>query len=382
MNKNIKLVLILIAVIIVIGAIWSWKSQGSAPAPQKESGPITIGYIGPLTGPSAVLGMDAAKAVEIAVKEANDKGGVNGREVKLVIEDDQYLSAKTISAYEKMVSLDKAKIILVATYGGVFAVADRAQKDGIIIIDPLDCNKDVAMAKKNVFCIATETESIAYALADNLISQGKNKAGVMFSTKDNFMSLVKDAFEKRMEEKGGTVIVDNYSYTDTDFKTSLLKIKAENPQALVILGHDEQGIIMKQARDLGLKVPFLTTGTITSPGAQSAAKGAAEGTVFAFWGPDQDNTASKTLIDKFSQLVGRPPIFPLTTHPAYDTIKILTDKILPAVADNMTANAINKELLQVQNYKGVSGNISIQKDGGARIIESAWKLVDGQPVKI
>lgn len=379
MDKTTKIFIGVAVLILVIGGIWYFSRSQQQTA--DLSGPIKIGYIGPLSGPSAVLGMDAIKAIEIAVDDANAKSGDSDRKIKVIAEDDQYLTQKTVDAYNKLVNIDKVKIILVSTYGGVFAIADRAKQDGVLIIDPLDCNSDVAMIDKNVFCLATESESIGHSLADYAISQGKLKAGVLYSTKDNFMSLVKDSFKQRYESGSGKIFEDNFLYTDSDFKTILTKMKANGVNVLVILGHDEQGIIMKQARDLGITAQFLTTGTITSPPAQEAARGNAEGTVFAYWDADANNAIAKDFLQKFIAKVGRGPILPLTTHPAYDTVKLLAEKILPSENENDIAGLKDK-ILKVKNYQGSTGIINFGSDGAARIKESAWQLVKGVPVKI
>lgn len=364
----------------VVVIVWSYSAFKGSSAPALTE-PVKIGYIGPLSGPSAVLGMDAIKAIEIAADEANATDSSLNRKIQIIAEDDQYLTEKTVEAYNKLVNVDKAKIILVSTYGGVFAIADRAKQDGVLIIDPLDCNSELAMVSKNVFCLATESESIGYSLADYAISQGKLKAGVLFSTKDNFMSLVKNAFKQKYEAGGGKVFEDNFNFNDSDFKTLLTKMKTNNPDVLVILGHDEQGIIMKQARDLGIKAQFLTTGTITSPGAQEAARGNAEGTVLAYWSDDSNNVSAKEFTQKFIAKVGRAPILPLTTHPAYDIIKILTEKILPRTNESDIAS-LKAKLLGIKNYQGITGNVTFAADGTARIKESAWRLVGGIPVII
>lgn len=370
MRKIISSVLVVLAIGIVI---WFGNKSNS------ENSPFIIGYIGPLTGPSAVLGMDAVKALEIAVGEVNQNGGMRGIPVKLVAEDDQYLTKTTVSAYEKLVHTDGAKIILVANYGGVLALKDKALKDNVIVIDPLDCNDTLADATINIFCLATETESIGTSLADYMILNKKTRASIMYSTKDSFMSIVKDSFEKRFEEQGGVVHVESFNYDVSDFRTQLSKIKQENPDALVLLGHDETGIIMKQAREIGIKAPFLATGTITSPNAQKASNGNAEGTVFAYWEKSPDNKLAKDFENKFVALVGRPPILPLTTHPAYDTLKVLFEKVLPLSTDT---DKIRENLLKVRGYNGTTGQINFEDDGGARIPESVYKLVNGAPVKI
>ncbi|MEI6553185.1 MAG: ABC transporter substrate-binding protein [bacterium] len=377
MKKTTKIIIGIIAVVIIafllISALNNTLNQDKI---------IKIGYIGPITGPSAVLGMDAIKAIEIAVDESNAKGGINGKQIQLIAEDDKYLSKDTVNAYNKLVNVDKAKIILISTYGGVFAVADKVKSDGVVVIDPLDCNKDLANSNKNIFCLATETESIGTSLAQNLASTGGKKAAILYSTKDSFMSIVANAFDSEFSKNGGVTMKQGFNYDDTDYRSQLLKIKEYNPDALVILGHDEQGFIMKQARELGINAKFMTTGTITSPVAQQNANGTAEGTLLAFWDSAKNSPNVKDFETKFTAKVGRPAIFPLTTHPAYDTVKILTDIVLPKISGNVTGNKVASELLNVSNYQGVTGGVTIDKDGGARIKESVFKLVKGNPVSL
>lgn len=367
-----------VIVVLIIAGVWISNKEPSV----VSSEPIKIGYIGPLTGPSAVLGMDAIKAVEIAVSDVNNSGGVKGRKVELISEDDQYLTKNTVSAYEKLVNADKVKVIMIASYGGLFAVMDKAEKDGVIIINPLDCNKAVANASKNIFCLATETESIGISLAKQMLAEGKKNAGIMYSTKDTFMAIVTEAFKKEFETGGGKIQIEAFNYEDKDFRTQLLKLKGLGVEGLVLLGHDETGLIMKQARDLGMKQPFYTTGTITSPVAQELAVGNAEGTIFAYWDADKTNGQAKLFEDKFIALVGRGPILPLTTHPAYDVTNILLKKVFVNINGEITASSVKSGLLKIANYQGSTGMVTMNKEGAAPIAESAFRLVKGVPVKI
>lgn len=386
MSTTYKWIVAVVVVILIIAGVWYYQGNKKVDISDSDNnaktGIIKIGYIGPLTGPSAVLGMDAIKALEIARDEINSSGGVNGAKIEIIAEDDQYLSNKTVDAYNKLVNSDGVKIILAANYGGVFAIKDRAKQDGVVIIDPLDCNSELADANNNIFCLATETESIGRSLATYLGQSGKKKAAIMYSTKDSFMALVTNSFKQKYSEFGGQVLEQNYMYSDSDFRTSLTKIKNYKPDALVILGHDEQGTIMKQATDLGIKVQFMTTGTITSPGAQQASGNGAEGTIFAYWEGSKENSNSVAFEQKFTQVVGRGPILPLTTHPAYDSIMILAKEVLPKVSDLASIDQIKTALLNIQGYQGITGSVSFDQNGAAKIPESVYKLVKSVPVKI
>lgn len=340
---------------------------------------IKIGYIGPLSGPSSVLGMDAIKAIETAADEINTRGGIDGMPVRIIAEDDQYNPSKTLSSYEKLVNTQGVRILLVSTYGGIFTIADRAKDDGVIVIDPLDCNSELAALNENVFCLATQTESIGTTLADHLISKGKTKAGLLYSTKDSFMALVAQSFKERFAQVGGRTVEESFAYIDQDFKTQLLKLGKSNPDALVFLGHDETGIAMKQARELGSTALFMATGTVTSPSLQQVSGGAAEGTIFAYWESRQDNTLARAFEATFVQKVGRPPILPLTTHPAYDAM-LMIKQALPGTGGR--TDAIRNKLYAIRELAGTTGDITMPPDGGVFIKESTFILKQGKPVKL
>jgi branched-chain amino acid transport system substrate-binding protein len=158
---------------------------------------IKIGWIGPLTGQSAVLGIDSVTAAEIAVKEINEAGGVNGKQLVLLVEDDEYNTQKTITAYNKFVHMDGVNIILMNTYGSVFALKEQAKRDNVIIIDPLDCNSELANLNDNIFCLATDSEDIARVLAKEADINSEN-VGIVYFNGDTFMPLIKDYFSEKI----------------------------------------------------------------------------------------------------------------------------------------------------------------------------------------
>jgi branched-chain amino acid transport system substrate-binding protein len=324
---------------------------------------VKIGWVGPLTGPSAVLGMDSLTAAEIAVEEINIQGGIDGKQVELIFEDDQYVISKAITAYHKLVDVNKVDVIIINTYGSVFALAEEAKTDNIVLIDPLDCNSELSALGNHVFCLATDSESIAEVLA----SEAKGKAGILFRNTDNFMPLVKDVF---VEEYDGEVLIEAYTETDKEFRTVLAKFMEEDVESLVLLGYDETGLAMRQARTLGFEGEFYTTGTITSPPLQELAQGEAEGTTFAFW-----DAPESSFTDKFIATKGRPPILDLASYPTYDTIKVLT-KALESEKD------LKQALLEVEEFEGVTGKVKFDKDGAIRIKEEAFILKEGKPEKV
>ncbi len=364
-----KFIVGLVIVAVVGSVVWLGNRNSSQ---LQTISPIKIGWIGPQTGQAAVLGMDSATAVELAVKKINDNGGINGRPLKLFLEDDQYATPKAINAYQKLVHVDGVKILIMETYGAVFALAGEAKKDGVVIFDSLDCNTPLVNLGNNIFCLGVESESIAKNLAAYSTEQGYKKVGVLYFNSDTFMPYVKDVFVK--EYKGET-LTEGYSAGTNDFRTMLSKMR--DVDALVLLTYDEGGSAMRQAREMGLKMPFLMPGTATSPSLQEASRGAAEGTIFTFWKAPKDHGVAKVFTDNFTAIKGRAPILDSATYPSYDVVLAITE----ALKANSSETVSKQEISKV-SFEGVTGLVKFDQDGSSRTQMTVFKLHNGVPASV
>jgi len=346
---------------------------------------IKIGYIGPMTGNVAVLGTEAANALTLAVEQVNARGGIDGKHVDLYIEDDQYDTAKTVQAYNNLVNNEGVKTILVSTYGGLFAIADRAAKDHVLLIDALDCDADIAKLPENVFCVAKETQDLANVIADFAIKQGYKKVGILYATVDKFMPSVAQMFTDRVAPKGIKTVPESYPAGTSDFRTSLKKL--DQTDALVLLGYDEIGLAMKQAREMNMKQPFLTIPSVaTTPSIQKLAGAAINGTYFSFYAPLKDNPHANAFLKAFKAKYGRGPYVFVASDQAYDAATLLLKKVLPAVKGKSPVERLNEEeklLHEVKDFPGVTGTLTMQPDGrisGIRI--RLFQLENTTPVYV
>lgn len=339
---------------------------------QPKAETLKIGWIGPLTGQAAVLGVDSVTAAQMAVDDINGAGSIHGKQLLLIPEDDQYDTKQSVTAYEKLVRMDGVKVIVIQTYSAVFALSERARADGVVLIDALDCHGGIVAQGENVFCLSTDSDAI-YTLIATYAQQFK-KVGVFVFQSDAFMPFMKDGFLKLYK---GEASVETYSVGEMDFRTSLLKMQQKGVEALVLLGYDESGILMKQARDLGFKGPFIMTGTVTSPALQEAAQGYAEGTIFPFWRASKTEGLAKTFTEKFVKIKGREPLLDLATYPTYDVVYL----IAKAFALNESGK-FTETLHQVVPFQGVTGEVHMAPDGSARLPEKLHVLQNGKAVPL
>ncbi|MFA6160242.1 MAG: ABC transporter substrate-binding protein [Parcubacteria group bacterium] len=384
MSKKSKNVVLLVVVLVVVAIastmLMSSKNQTTS-TNNNANEVIKLGYIGPLTGPASILGIEASQAIDLAVEQANAQGGVNGKKIELFIEDDQYDTSKAVTAYNKLVNQNGVETIVMSTYGGVFAVAQKAKNDGVLVVDSLDCDQNLAGLSDNVFCIAKETKDLADVIADYAVEKGYKNIGILHSTTDNFMPSVATLFEERV---GNSIKVQKESYTaDTsDFKTSLLKLKDKD--AIVYLGYQEIGIAIKQARGLGITSPMLSIPSVaTDPAIQESSAGKINGMYFSFYAPLNDNNVATDFYNDYNAKFERKPIVYVATDHAYDSANILLEEVLPKVKSETKAERLQEKIEAmegVKNYKGVSGTLNMGDDGRIKgILIRLFKLTDLVP---
>lgn len=335
---------------------------------------IPIGWIGPLTGNAAILGVDSVPAIEIAIEEINAAGGINGEKLVLLVEDDQYITAKTISAYNNLVHTRGVRIIFALTYGGLAAIAPRAQRDGVIIIDTLDADEETATLPSNTFCIAKTTEGMGVALAKQILSHDDFPLAVVYFDGDPFMGILAKSLIGEMERQGKKPeIVDTYNDGTTDFRSLVTRVISRNIRAVALLGYDQLGLAARTIRDLGSSAQLYGVNTATSPGFRTLAGNSITGMRgVAFLAPE--SAALEGFRKRFVSRVGRPWQFETSTPTSYDAMRLIAGALLTPGAVTTAAtgkvdthtDTIRTALLGVKNYQGISGTITIDADGITR----------------
>jgi branched-chain amino acid transport system substrate-binding protein len=339
----------------------------------EETDVVKIGWIGPLTGNSSALGVDSVVAVQMVFDRINKQGEINGRQLEIVVEDDQYITSKTVSAYKKLVFTDKVQFIFVITYGGLFAVAEQAQRDNVLLVDPLDCDDNIAKLPENTFCLAKKTEDLAYLNAVHATNNKFTPTGIIYFDGDPFMGNMAKASSEKFTDLGKPIdFSESYNSDTTDFKPLLLKAKTKNLNSIFFYGYDQMGTAMTQARELGLKMQFYSMGTIMSPGFRELAGTSANGTFVGVW------MAPKTpryfeFIKSFKTEVGREPFLEISTIPSYDAAEILVEGLKDSLENEGSRIDIPKlktHFYKTKNYSGLSGSITVDEDGIVRSLEN------------
>src|SRR3989338_4432265 len=166
-----------------------------------DSGPIKIGFLGPLTGDAAPYGVDTLNGVKLAVDEINAVGGVKGRMIELIAEDSRCTGADAASAAQKLVNVDKVVAIVGGQCSGeTLAAAPIAEAAGVVMISPLSSSPDVTQAGTFIFRDYPSDALKSKAMAAYLNEEGLEKLAMMSENTD-FATAFRNALKVDLGEE-------------------------------------------------------------------------------------------------------------------------------------------------------------------------------------
>ncbi|ERF86469.1 ABC transporter substrate-binding protein [Bradyrhizobium viridifuturi] len=218
---------------------------------------ILIGDVEPLTGPPALLGVAASLGHRIAIAEANAAGGINGRKIKYVLEDDGYVTARTIQGVKKVIDVDKVfAMIGISGSGQSIAVMPVLEKSGIpTVIDVAPVKHLWEPPRKNVFVIGQSYEEGIVHLVNFLADKNPGKKWGLITQDDDYGITVRDGFDSVVKAKKLNVVYSgNYKKGQQDFSSDMLQLKDSGAEVFLAGGIIAENIaMMKEIEKLGIK---------------------------------------------------------------------------------------------------------------------------------
>lgn len=218
---------------------------------------ILIGDVEPLTGPPALLGVAASIGHKIAIAEANAAGGINGRKIKYVLEDDGYVTARTIQGVKKVIDVDKAfAMIGISGSGQSIAVMPLLEKSGIpTVIDVGPVKPLWEPPRKNVFVVGQSYEEGIVDLVNYLADKNPGKKWGLITQDDDYGVAVRDGFDSVVKAKKLNVVYSgNYKKGQQDFSSDMLQLKESGAEVFLAGGIIAENIaMMKEIEKLGIK---------------------------------------------------------------------------------------------------------------------------------
>jgi len=186
---------------------------------KKEEKEIKIGSIGPLTGAAASYGEKMTRAIDLAINEINEKGGINGKKVVVKHEDDKLEAKDGVSAFQKLVSADKAVAIIGAAGSSVtLAISPVAESNKVVLITPISSAVAISKAGDFVFRICPSDALQGKIVAKWVIEKGFKNAAILYLNNDYGTGL-KDGFKEEYAKLGGQVVIEEaFEKGATDFR--------------------------------------------------------------------------------------------------------------------------------------------------------------------
>jgi branched-chain amino acid transport system substrate-binding protein len=239
----------LLALLVVALCVVSMAFAGGT----KDSDTVTIGAIFPLSGSLAYYGTETRDGVQFAIDEINAAGGLLGKKIAVIFEDDEGNSEKTVNAFTKLTSRDKVNYIIGSvTSGATQAICPLAQRNRILLISPSATNIDITKAGDYIFraCFIDPFQGVVGAdFAFQTL--GLRRASVLYDAGADYNTGLAEAFKDRFKALGGQLVADEaYQSGDVDFNAQVTRIKAANPDMVYLPNYyNDVTLQVKQLRD-------------------------------------------------------------------------------------------------------------------------------------
>jgi branched-chain amino acid transport system substrate-binding protein len=358
-------------------ALTSCKSGGDT----AESNEIVIGEYGSLTGGTATFGISTRNGIDIAVDEINAAGGVLGKKVRVVVEDDQGKPEEALVAVTKLITKDKVIAVLgeVAS-GSSRAAAPAAQQNQIPMISPSSTNPNVTKVGDYIFRVCYIDPFQGYVMAKFAAETMKFKNVAVFrDIKGAYSVGLADVFVEEFKKMGGTIVSDeSYSEGDTDFNAQLTSIKSKNPQAIFVPGYyTEVALIARQAKKLGLNAPMMGGDGWDSPKLFEIGGKSLDGSFFSnHSSPDDPSPTIQKFNATYKERFKATP--DALAGLGYDSAMVLFEAIKRA--GTTEGPKLRDAIAQTKGHAGVTGTITLDAERNANKPAVVLELKDGKYV--
>lgn len=347
---------------------------------------VKIGLNYELSGQVSTYGTSLVNGIEFAVKEINAKGGVLGKQIELIKVDNKSLGEEAANVSSRLATRDKVVAILgPATSGNVKAALPPAEENKVPLISASSTADDVTVdsngkVREYVFktCFSDSFQGVTMA---NFAAKelGHLKTAILRDNTSDYSQGLTNAYKETYAGLGGEIVAEEaYQAKDTDFKTLLTTIKASNPDVLFVPGYyEEVGLIIKQARELGLDVPVLGADGFDSPklleiaGAENL-----NGTYYSNHYTSSDTSPDVVAFrDAFNKEFGNDP--DAFNALGYDMAYMVADAL--ERAGEVDREKLKEALATTKNFDGITGNLTIDDFHNPIKAVTILEVKDGVP---
>lgn len=340
---------------------------------------IVVGEYASLTGKEAAFGNSSHNGTLLAIDEINSKGGLLGKKLRLVTEDTQSKPGESATVVQKLLSRDGVVAVLGEVASGRSLEAARICQDAKVpMISPSSTNPEVTKKGDYVFrvCFIDPFQGTVMAkFAKDTLKI--SKVAILSDASAAYSVGLADFFKQGFEAAGGKIVAEpKYTSGDKDFKAQLTAIKAANPEGIFVPGYyTEAGLIVSQARQLGIEVPLFGGDGWEAPQLLEIGGKALEGCYFStHFSPEVGDPLAVKFVADYEKRFGAKP--DAMAALGYDSALILAEAITKA--GSTEGPKLRDALAATKDFKAVTGNITIDADRNASKSAVILAVKDGQ----
>ena len=359
MKRNVRVFSVVACALFAIVFMGAEKAK---PAAKPAAAPVRakIGVISILTGQGAGYGEAITNGIKLARDEVNAKGEVI---IELKIEDSSAKQEQALAAGQKLINSETVVAILGPTLSNEMkVVGPEANASGVPIMGTSTTAKGITQIGKFVFRNSLpESQAIPASVGKAVKKYNIRKVALFYGNDDVFTKSGFDTMKEVSEKlKLQVLTVQEFQKGQADYKAQLTRIASLKPDAVFCSAlYEEGGVILSQARKMGLNVPFVGGNGFNSPKVIDIAKDAAEGLIVATpWFVDRNDPKVKAFVAKYEKAYGKKP--DQFAAQAYDALYIMADALKRAGKADRTA--LRDALASTRNFQGVLGTFSFDAE--------------------
>jgi branched-chain amino acid transport system substrate-binding protein len=379
MNKLFGILGLLLALLVACSP--AEKPAEPTPVPVEK---IKLGAILPLTGDAAEYGLPEQAGIQIAMEEINANGGVNGKQLEVIIEDAKCDAKDATTATQKLIDVDGVKVIIGgACSSETIAAAAITEPKQILLLSPTASNPSITAIGDFVFRTYPSDAFSASVAAEYAMKQGWKTAAIISEQKDYAQGL-RNTFKETFNRLGGSIVADEtFGPDDTDFKTQAAKIIREKPDVIAVYPQaPAKGVlIIKQLRESGAKQQLIGAEILITPGAAKENADLLEGFIGLEPAFDPSNTKAAGLFAKYKAKNNKDPPQPFFMASAYDDVYLIAEAIKANNGVVDTAQ-IRDFLYAVKDWDGAVGKLTIDKNGDPIMSFAIKQVKGGAPMEL
>ncbi len=364
LSKNLRvfsLMMLLVFVIVVAGC----GGGGSAPAASPKAAKITLAMVNPLTGDAATYGVSHRKGLELALEEINKAGGVKGQQIELLTHDDAGDPKQAAAGAQKFADMKNVVTIVGSCLSSntlaMVPITDKAKVPHSVVSSS---SHRLSGMSKYFFRMAVQDDKVGGLMVD--LSQQKfkpKKMALLYLNNDYGKGLWTST--QAQAQKLGIAMTSTQAYlaTDKDYSALLTKIKAEAPEVLLVGStYTDGGLIVKQAREMGLTMPIVGPTGLYSPKYMEIAGKAVANTYFlGVFVPTNPDPKVQEFVKKYKEKYGMDP--DTFAALAYDQGYVLKAALEKAAAKGAITRESMREAMAASGFKGITGTVTFDAKG-------------------